>query len=87
MGQFWPAKPPRILPGTFTGTVNGSGVGVSFPAGFFTATPRVLLPTQAVLLGLNSVNGIAVSSVASTGFVLSCYGTITGTVDWIAIQA
>ena len=94
------ANPPRVLAGAvsvsptteisndplhqpfyFRGSSN-----VTFPAGFFTATPTVTLAAHTTAVGVVMATGV--SSQSATGFTahLARSSSTTTTVSWIAVQ-
>lgn len=76
--QAWPAPPLRVLAGQATASSAGFTT-VNFPAGFFTATPRVTVTTTG---GVVAYTG---SKSASSVQIATSSASPTP-VDWIAVQ-
>lgn len=82
MGQVWPPRPPRILTGQESGISSSGWTIVSFPAGFFTETPRVAVSIRSAAPG-----PLRISSVSTSGFQITVLGSGSGVIaDWIAVQ-
>lgn len=77
--QVWPPQPARIL----SGQVSASSAGfttVNFPAGFFTATPRVTVSTTGGVLAYTGTKSVSSVQIATSS-------AIATPVDWIAVQS
>lgn len=81
MAQAWPRPPMAIACGRATGVNSTTFTTVAFPAGRFTATPRVT-----ATINDGGYASIQIKSVSTSSFQVAVSAGSGILVDWIAIQ-